>query len=253
MFAPPLARLALVLGLVTACSTPPPEERPAPAVLIVGSDLDNPPFASLDRWDRPIGRDVAMMERLAEELDYVLEWRRMPFEELFDAVLDKRVDVVCATIGITAERAERMAFSRPYFETSIAVVVRTGDGEPKTLAELSGKRVAAGKGTTSERAVNLKLPDAHGVFDDKSGLSAAERLRSRAVDAIAMDAPAADALVAGSNGEFAKLEPPLEVERYALVLHYDRWVLRSRLDAALEKLQADGGLAKLDREFGLAR
>lgn len=249
----PLARLALCLGLVAACSTPPSDERPAPAVLIVGSDLDNPPFAALDRWERPTGRDVAMMERLAEELDYVLEWRRMPFDELFDAVLEKRVDVVCATIGITEERAERMAFSKPYFETSIAVVVRTGAGEPQSLGELAGKRVAAGKGTTSERAVNLKLPEARGVFDDKSGLSSAERLRSRAVDAIAMDAPAADALVAGSNGAFAKLEPPLEAERYALVLHYDRWVLRSRLDAALEKLRANGELAKLDREHGLAR
>ncbi|MCC6408899.1 MAG: amino acid ABC transporter substrate-binding protein [Planctomycetes bacterium] len=245
--------LACLVLLAAACSAPREAELPEPAVLVVGSDLDNAPFAALDPYERPIGRDVEMMEKLADELGYVLEWRRMPFDQLFDAVLEQEVDVVCATIGITEERAERMAFSRPYFETSIAVVARAGDGEPKSLAELAGRRVAGGKGTTSERAVRLHLADSRGVFDDKSGLSAAERLRSRSVDAIAMDAPAADALVAAGAGAFVKLDPPLERERYALVLHRDRWVLRSRLDAALDKLGRDGELAELDRAHGLAR
>ena len=39
------------------------------------------------------------------------------------------LDLVCATIGITDERARRVAFSRPYFHTRLLVVVRDGLGE----------------------------------------------------------------------------------------------------------------------------
>lgn len=245
-----LAGLAFVIA---GCSTAREPDLAAPERLIVGSDIDNAPFASLDAYQRPIGRDVEMMQALADELGLVLEWKRMPFDELLAAVEDHRIDVVCATMGITEERAERVAFSRPYFDTSIAIVVRTGEGEPRSLAELAGRRVAGGKGTTSERAITLKLVDSRGVFEEKSTLSAIERLRSHAVDALAMDGPAADALVAQNAGAVVRLEPPLERERYALVLHRDRWVLRARIDAALEKLEKNGWLAALDRRYGLAK
>jgi glutamine transport system substrate-binding protein len=246
----------LLAGLAfcfAACSAPREPDFEAPERLIVGSDIDNAPFASLDTYGRPVGRDVEMMQAIADELGLVLEWKRMPFGELLGAVEEHRIDVVCATMGITEERAERVAFSRPYFDTSIALVVRVGADEPRSQAELAGRRVAAGKGTTSERAVTLKLVDSRGVFEEKSDLPAIERLRSRAVDAIAMDGPAADALVAQNPGVLVRLDPPLERERYALVLHRDRWVLRARLDAALEKLQNNGWLAALDRRYGLAK
>ncbi len=223
-------------------------ELPAP-FLLVASDLDNPPFAYLDAGGEPSGRDVEMMRALAQRLGQPLEWKRLPFEELLPAAERGEVDVVCATLGITPERAERVLFTRPYFETSIAVLVRSGPGEPATLAALAGRRVAASAGTTSERAVLSRLPDCVSVLENKGGLDAAQRLTSREVDAVAMDAPAADRIVRESGGAVTRLPEDLAEERYALALPKDRVALRARLDQLLERMGSE--LRALDAEYGL--
>jgi len=231
----PLLPLLVGLTLGGGCATP-PAARPA---LVVASDLDNLPFAGVDADGRPIGRDVELMERLAAGIGRRVEWRRMPFAELLGAAERGEVDVVCATLGITPERAERVLFTRPYFETSIAVVVRAGPpdgGEPTTLAELAGRAVAAGAGTTSERAVRLRLPEAVGVFENERETPTEQRLAAREIDAAVMDGPAADALVAASGGRLVRLAQDLDRERYALALAPGRTRLKSQLDRELARL-----------------
>jgi ABC-type amino acid transport substrate-binding protein len=235
-----------LLLLLAGCAAAPAAPRGA---VIVASDLDNSPFAYVDADGRPAGRDVAMMHRLAERCGLDLEWRRMPFEELLPACERGEVDVVCATLGITPERAERVLFTRPYFTTSIAVVVRDAPGEPRCFADLAGRRVAAAAGTTSERAVARRLPDALLVLENKEKLSAAERLARRTIDAVAMDAPAAEALVAASALPLRRLPAALAEEDYALALPPDRAALRDRLDAALLELAAEW--PALDARHGL--
>jgi polar amino acid transport system substrate-binding protein len=188
-----------------------------------------------------------MMKELGEALGRRIEWWRMPFEHLLPAVEAGDVDVVCATIGVTPERAERMAFTRPYYRTTIAVVVRAGPGEPTELADLAGRRVAAGTGTTSERAVRAHLPDAIGVFATERELPTSERLLAREIDAAAMDGPAAAALVAASEGRLARLAEPLDEELYALAVPLRRKSLLRALDRALERIDLDA----LDARHGL--
>ena len=237
----------LVLLLLAACST---TSTAARDVVRVASDLDNPPFAFVDDAGRPGGRDVEMMALVAEEAGLELEWRRMPFEELLDAAAAGRVDVVCATIGVTPERAQRVDFTRPYFETTQAVLVRAGAGEPRWLSDLAGRRVAASADTTSGRAARARLAASELVFDSKSGLSPSERLLTREVDAVVLDRPSADERERASDGALVVLAEQLAVERYALVVAPERDDLRERLDAALAALQ--GELARLDARHGLA-
>ncbi len=219
--------------------------------LVVGSDLDNMPFAGVDREGAPIGRDVEMMAAVAARLGMELEWRRMPFDALLAAAESGEVDVVCATIGVTPERAERVAFSRPYFETAIAAVVRDREGAPKSLAELEGRRVAAGRGTTSERAVRQRLSGATPVFENKDGLSGSERLDRGEVDALVMDGPAADALVAASGGALRRIGEDLDAERYALVVSPRRRDLVPGIDECITEMQRSGFMRRLDERYRL--
>ena len=250
-WAAPLLLLLLALlsvGGWTACAA---AENAVAAKIVVASDLDNLPFAGVDDDGAPIGRDVEMMAQLAARMGVVLEWRRMPFDRLLAEVEAGRVDVVCATIGVTPERAQRVAFTRPYFETDIAVVVRAGAGSPTMLAHLNNKRVAAGAGTTSERAARLKLPDAILVHEAKTDRSIPDQLVLQQLDAAVMDGPAADRMVERSNGLLRRMAPTLARESYALVAPPNRPRLLRRLDAALAQLQRDGVLAALDRSHGL--
>ncbi len=230
---------------------PVPNPASNPAELLVGSDLDNLPFAGVDAQGAPIGRDVEMMESIAAKLGRRIRWHRAPFDTLLPAARGGWTDVICATLGITEERAKTVLFSRPYFETVVTVVVRSGPGEPRGWDDLNGKLVAAGAGTTSESAVRSKLPRAQLALSAKQGLTSAERLLLGEVDGIAMDGPAADALVAGSGGALTTLHTPLATESYALALPKDRSQLVQLIDAALRELEASGDLQRLNGKWGV--
>jgi ABC-type amino acid transport substrate-binding protein len=232
--------LALLLG---ACSSTPP--------IVVASDLDNAPFAWVDDEGVPAGRDVEMMAVVGRMLDRPVVWRRMDFDQLLPAAERGEVDVVCATVGITPERNQRVDFSRPYFTTQLAVVVRAGEGEPLCTADLQGRPVAAAAGTTSERAVRRSLPETVGVFESKDGLSSLERLLLGEVDAMVMDGPAADALVRMSAGTVVRLPENLGEEKYALAIPKDRDTLRAQIDDCLRTLALGGSFARWNARFGL--
>ncbi len=240
----------LLLPLLSACASAGRDEPGSPAPtgpIVVASDLENPPFAYVDDEGRPAGRDVEMMTRVAELVGRELHWRRMPFPELLDRCAAGGVDVVCATLGVTEERARRVGFTVPYYETALAVLVRTGEGEPAILADLVGRRVGAGAGTTSESAVRSRLFNSHGVFGPKS----ADLLVAGGVDAAVMDGPNARALAASSAGKLRVLPQDLGSESYALAVAPERGELLRDLDRALRVFAESGTLAELDRRFGL--
>ncbi len=242
--------LSLVLGLagLASCSAPNPGLSGA---LRVGSDLANPPFALVNDKGEPQGRDVEMMERLGAKLGREIEWVRMDFDLLLDAVEVGEIDVVCATLGITQEREERIDFTAPYFQTSISAIVRRGAGEPLALGDLAGLPVHAGAGTTSEFAVRARLPAAILTPAAKADTTTLDRLLDGEIDAAVMDGPNAEAMVADHPASLALLPTPLAIERYALAVRPDAPELVQALNLALADMQRGGLLTLLDSDYGL--
>jgi ABC-type amino acid transport substrate-binding protein len=238
--------LPLALLLLSACAATGGGSAP----LRVASDLDNKPFAFVDEEGEAAGRDVQMMQAVAQRMGREIEWVPMPYEELLPAAREGKVDVVCATLGVTPERAREVDFSRPYFRTELVAVTLAGPAAPTCIADLSGRSVAAGAGTTSARAVSMRAPAAHLVTGSKTGSTAGDRLLSGEVVAVVMDGPAAEALIARSGGKLARLPESFGPEDYALVLPRGS-ALRERLDAALADCERDGTLARLDEEHGV--
>ena len=244
-------RSILVLFLLSACAS---VRAPARA-LRVASDLDNPPFAWVDESGVPRGRDVEMMQALARALGRTLTWERMDFEGLLDACERGEVDLVCATLGATPERAKRVLLSRTYYATTLEVVVPNQAGAAVALADLAGKRVLASPGTTSERALHRLLPQCVPVVRSKASDEVAQRpaalFASGAIDAAIMDGPAARALVAGSANRLKILAPSLEREDYVLALPKGQRELLAGLDRELVRMEKSGELERLNRTFDL--
>lgn len=255
-----VAGAAAAAAWLAGCGTPGGDGAPSPApptprtagLWRVGCDFTNPPFADIGDDGRPSGRDVEMTQLVAAHLGLTLEWVRLPFEELLPALEEGRLDAVVATLGITPERAERVLFSRPYFETTIAVVVRRGAGEPRTLADLAHGTVTAGAGTTAERAVLQRLGAKVLFSGAKDGASAAELLVSHRTDGAALDEPNAVALVRTRPEDLRLLPEALARERYAIAVGKRSWRTLARIDEALRALADAGELARLDTAWGVA-
>ncbi len=235
--------IALLLALCGCTQT-------ATRRIVVASDLANKPFAFVDDDEQRSGIEVELITVISDRLGLTVDWSRREFEELLPACVASEVDVVAATLGITPEREREMLFSRPYFRTRIALVVRAGASEPQSHADLDGLKVRASRGTTSERALRRSLPNATIVLTGKDAAAIASELESGAVAGAIMDGPDATRLVAASNGALREL-PPLSEENYAFAFAPTRGDLRREFDAALREMETSGALRALLVKFGI--
>lgn len=231
--------IAVALLLLVGCASPP---------LRVGSDLSNEPFAQmLDSG--PAGFEVELVEAIAAELGRAVVWERMEFGRLIDAAAAGEVDVACATLGITPERAARVRFTHAYYRTEITVVVPAGSGIA-TVEGLQDRRVGAARGTTSERAVRQFAPGARLVLDRKEDESLVDLLVAGEIDAAVMDGPDAIELVEASPHELRRLGA-LTTERYAMAVTPGDATLLRDVDRVIEAMLADGRIAGLLARHGI--
>lgn len=235
--------LALVwIGL--SCAGPPRE-------LLIASDATFAPFHYVDDSGRATGFELELARLVAERAGYAPEVRIVEYDSLLPGVLSGDHDFVAATTGITDERRRAYAFSRSYFATCQAALVRTGDGEPQELAELEGRRVgAAGAGTSI-----LALAGLEGVkaVELAKGQASVPSVLDRTIDALVVDEYDAVQAARESEGRLRVLSEPVALERYAFVLAPERDELRRELDAALAQLELEGVLDELMARFGVAR
>jgi len=123
----------------------------------------------------------------------------------FPAVLSGRVDFGISTATIYPDRAVRLAFTRPYIDSSTYVVVKQGS-PLHTIADLDSPSVNFGSTNSAammDRAKRYAAKAQAMFFDTDTAAFAA--LRASRVAAVQADSAQADYQVAQSNGDFVRL------------------------------------------------
>ena len=261
-------RTVLAAVLLAGCAGTGPVEQPATggvtmdvrAEVTIATDATFPPFHYFDDDAQVTGFDVELAKALADRAGYVGRAIAIPYEHLFDDLLAGGFDVVAATTGITPEREQRYFFSAPYYDTCQAALVRTGEGEPRTLADLSGRRVGAAGAGTSVKALD-NLPDAiHVLLSEREATEDTIKedgsvpvLESGDIDALIVDEMDAVEAARLSNGRLRVLREPVALEEYGFVFAPRNAHLKQQFDRALAAMRADGSLQEMLIAFGLER
>ena len=220
-------------------------------VLRIASDATFPPFHFIDESGEPTGFEIALAKLVAEREGFRPHVVVLPYDELLPGLAAGAHHLVAATTGITPERDTLYLFSKPYFETCQAALVRVGENEPETLAELSGRRVGAGGAGTSARALaGLQGVEAVTLGKGEAGVPFLEEGK---IDALIVDEFGAVRTARASNGRLRVLAEPVALERYAFVLSLDSSDLKDAFDTAIEALEREGRLEELRKEFGVER
>lgn len=115
---------------------------------VVGSDINWAPFEWASAKGQYLGFDLDVMRAIAVLEGFEIEIVDMPFDSIIPAVVAGKVDIGASGFTITAERAEVVKFSQPYWKSDQAVVVRVGSGLTKEKALGAGRKVGAQRGTT---------------------------------------------------------------------------------------------------------
>ena len=150
-------RTALALMAATALALPlaaqTPDEIKAKGSLTVGMLVDFPPFGIIDTSGKPDGYDADVAKLLAEDLGVGLTIVPVTGPNRIPYLLSGQVDVLVASLGITPERAERVAFSDPYAGIAIAVYGDSGV-DLSDPAKLAGHTVGVTRASTQDNALS---------------------------------------------------------------------------------------------------
>ena len=119
-------------------------------VLVVGVKDSTPPFGSMDnRSGEIIGYDVDIAKAVANKLGVRLEIKPVTSQDRIPQLLDGNIDMIAATMTITADRSKLIDFSSIYFRTTQKFLAKKGT--VRSLKDLAGKKIATAKGSTAER------------------------------------------------------------------------------------------------------
>jgi polar amino acid transport system substrate-binding protein len=171
LFKHSLVPLSLVFSLAFAVAKPSlaedlpplPETIKKQAVLRVGVKCDYPPDGYLDAQGKPQGVEVSLAKQIAAyafgspdkvELTCVTAANRIP------SLQGGKIDLIIATLGVSAERAQVIDFSDPYAWGGSDVLVPK-DSPIKSLADFAGKNVIVMKGAWQIGWFEKNVPSAN--------------------------------------------------------------------------------------------
>ncbi|MCH2025757.1 MAG: ABC transporter permease subunit [Verrucomicrobiales bacterium] len=129
-----------------------------PDPLIVGMELEYPPFEFVADDGTNDGVSVKMAEALARHLDRPLEIQNIKFDALITALKSGSIDLIISSMTATAERRKSINFSEPYVTTGLAMLVPI-DSPIKGIEDLmkEKRKVVVKLGTTGESFARSEL------------------------------------------------------------------------------------------------
>jgi ABC-type amino acid transport substrate-binding protein len=199
-----LAALALVASTVIPATAGMLDDIKSRGTVRIGVSLGGEPIGFRDAQNNPVGYDVDVATMLAEKLGVPVEFTDVSGDARVSMLVAGQLDIVVANTSATLERAKSVNFSIPYNRAGLRVIVQK-DAGIKTLADLAGKKVVVGRGTTGETFMKKAVPDAQLVYVDTFSPDGVLQLQQKRVDAAIEDSSLLDYL-ATQNDSLVTLE-----------------------------------------------
>jgi arginine/ornithine transport system substrate-binding protein len=230
----------------------------SPLRLRVGFAVGYAPFSEVGTDGQLKGFEVDLAQVLCTRMALQCVPVILDFDSLIPALRTGKIDALMASMSITPERQEVIAFSAPYYFSPARMVVRSSAGLEVSRTGLKGKRIGVERGTIHERFLAAEFKDSQ-VMRYATQDQAFLDLKAGRLDATLVDAVIAQfGFLNQSDGRsFSFAGPDFgRDERYygkgigVGLRKAEAPTLGRRIDEALAALRASGALKALnDRYF----
>jgi polar amino acid transport system substrate-binding protein len=225
----------------------------AQQVLKAGSTTAGQPASGLNPETKQLeGIAVELLSAIAKDAGLEVEFQTMTFAELQPALLNKQIDIIAASYGVTPARQELVDFTDVYGSYRDVLVVRNDNMKVySSTADFKGMTIAIPRGSayidglknaganlifvsTPPEAINeLEAGRVTGVVDN--GLQLVYRLRNNA----------------HPNLRLVDSYQPIQVGKLAFAVRKGNPDLLAKLNLSLGKLQTDGTLKAIYSRWGV--
>ena len=221
------------------------------APLRVGMELGYPPFEMRDAQGQPTGVSVDLAKALGEKLGRPVQIENLPFDGLIPALKTSKIDLILSSMTSTPERARVIAFSDPYLQTGLCLLVGT-KSEVQSAADLAkaGRTIVVKKGTTGHLYAAKNLTAAKVLVLDKEAAAVLEVTQGKA-DAFIYDQMSVFSHWQRNRETTRAVLVPFQKESWAIGLRPGDDALRGQVNAFLKSYRESGGFEQLgDRWLG---
>lgn len=244
--------LTLVLVLmVSACSGSNAGGAEEKKVLRVGATGQSYPNSYKD-GDKLVGFDVEVIEKIAANLGYSVEWTNSDFSGLLGQLETGKIDTIANAVAVTEERKAKYNFSIPYSYAGVTIVTHQDNTNINTLDDLKGKTVAGVFG--SQNVKNLEKFDTKGeikvrTYENRDG--AQNDVLNKRVDGYVNAKSSLLAEIKKQNLPLKFVGEPFHYEDvgFPFVKKDENAALIEQINAEIQKLRDDGTLKQISEKY----
>jgi polar amino acid transport system substrate-binding protein len=166
-----------------------------------------PPFAFINDRNELDGFDIDVARALAQRLGFKLKLSTPGWETIVAGHWRGRWDLCICSMSPTEERAKVLNFPVQYYRSPAVLVVHKDEQRINSIADISGKRVGVGMGSSYENYLNKALtipgaPPLNYPFHDVSVIPGDETITFRNLalgPGVRLDAAVSDLATAQAN------------------------------------------------------
>ena len=217
--------------------------------LVVGMELNYPPFEMVDAQGKPTGISVEMANALGEFLHRPVRIENIPFDGLIPALKTDKIQLIISSMTKTAEREQSIDFSEPYLRTGLCLLVNKATAiDSIEQVDQPNVNVAVKQGTTAQLYARTHLTKAHVLTLDKEDACVLEVVQGKA-QAFIYDQMSIFKHWQQHQDTTRALLKPFQEEQWAIGIRKGDEELRRKVNEFLADYKAKGGFEALGEKY----
>lgn len=219
--------------------------------LLVGVQAENPPWGFVDGSSQLVGYDIEVAQLLGARLGVPVEFVRVTNPNRIAQLQTGKVDVLIAVVGMYADRAKAVQFSKPYATLQNTIVARKGT-MIKDYADLKGLRVATAKASAQDTAITKNAPEGTIIqrFDDDAG--SIQAFIAGQVDALGGNSTYIASMTKIRPGNDFEYKMVLQTQYQGIAMRLDDKAMLDYMNGFVDAVKASGQLNAISRKWLLA-
>ncbi|HET8801939.1 MAG TPA: transporter substrate-binding domain-containing protein, partial [Marinobacter sp.] len=196
------------------------------------------------------GFEVELAEAMCKEMDANCDFVIQAWDGMIPGLLARKFDLIMSSMSITPERAERVLFSEPYYNTPGGWFARDGFSTDVTdMDAMKGKVVGVQRGTTMDTYVTENMG---GIVTIKRYTTADDMvldLEGERLDVVFVDYPVGEQTILSKDG-FKEVSEPVKLgEGVGVAMRKRDKELAEEVNAALATLKENGTYDKIMKKY----
>lgn len=216
--------------------------------IVIGNGGAYPPFEFMENG-KLTGYDIDLGEELGRRMNLQVEWSVTEFTGLIAALTSKRADILLTAFAKTPERAQKVAFTEPYYYTGNAAAFKPGLNFD-TADQLADKKIGVQAGTPSEKFVRERAGTTAKEILSYSSVNLALRdLEIGRVDVVVNLAPVLKYNLAKKPGNTMQVGPVWDSRGVCANTRLEDKALLAEVDRHLAAMRKDGFMDRLNTKW----